>query len=82
MLTERLQGLGLVLFGLLGMSLVYLIYQNGGPLGGPSPPPAPPGLKGLNPQPLISATACFLPLLALTSMGLILVGLRRIVDPS
>jgi hypothetical protein len=78
---ERLQGLGLVVIGLAGLILVYVIYQSGGLPGAPEPPPAPPGLQGLRVLPLISVTNCMVPLLTIGSMGLILLGMRRIADP-
>jgi hypothetical protein len=81
-LTERLQGLGLLILGCLGLLAVYWVYQNGGQLpGAPPPPPAPPGLRGITVTPIISATNCMMPLLTIGSTGLILVGLRRIFDP-
>jgi hypothetical protein len=80
-LGARLQGLGLLLVGMFGLALVYLIYQAGGLPGAPAPPPPPPGLKGLSVPPLISVTNCLVPGIAIGSAGLIMVGLRRIFDP-
>jgi hypothetical protein len=80
-LGERLQGLGLVLVGVLGLGFVYLIFQSGGLPGAPAPPPPPPGLNGLQVPPLISVTNCLVPGIAIASTGLILVGLRRVFDP-
>ena len=80
-LGERLVGLGLLLVGLFGLGLVYVIYQSGGLPGAPAPPPPPPGLKGLNVPPLISVTNCLVPGIAIGSTGLIMVGLRRMFDP-
>jgi hypothetical protein len=81
-LEERLQGLGIVILGCIGLLAVWWVYTNGGLPGAPAPPPAPPGLKGLTVQPIISATNCLMPMIAIGSTGLILVGIRRIFDPS
>ncbi len=80
-LGERLQGCLLVLVGLLGMAGLYVIFSLGGLPGTPSPPPAPPGLGGMTVPPILSATTCLVPGVAIGSLALILVGLRRIVDP-
>ena len=77
-LVERLQGLGIVALGLLGLLIVYGIYTGVLPSGLP-PPPQPKGV--LVQVPAYNATACFMPLIAISSVGLIIVGFRRILDP-
>ncbi len=77
-LVERLQGLGIVGLGLLGLLVVYGIYTGLLP-SGPPPPPQPPGV--LVQVPAYNATACFMPLMAITSVLLIIVGFRRVLDP-
>jgi len=78
-LEDRLQGLGAVLLGLVGMLIVYGIYTGFLPSGLPPPPPPPPGV--LVQVPVINAAACFLPLLTIGSVALIFVGVRRVFDP-
>ena len=80
-LGARLQGLGLLLVGVFGFGLVYMIYQAGGLPGAPAPPPPPPGLKGMPVPVLANVTSCLVPLLAIGSVGCILIGFRRLVDP-
>jgi hypothetical protein len=77
-LGERLQGLGVVVLGLVGLLVVYGIYSGVLPAGLP-PPPQPRGL--LVPVPTINAAACIIPVLAIGSVALILVGFRRVLDP-
>jgi hypothetical protein len=77
-LEERLQGLGVVILGLVGLAVVYGVYTNQLPSGLP-PPPAPKGV--LVQVPTINGAAFFLPLIAIMSVALIVVGFRRIVDP-
>jgi len=77
-LVERLQGLGIVVLGLAGLLVVYGIYTGILPSGLP-PPPQPKGV--LVQVPVYNATACFMPLIAIASVGLMLVGFRRILDP-
>ena len=78
-LEERLQGLGVVVLGLVGVIVVYGIYTGVLPSGLP-PPPAPP--KGVLIQlPTVNAAAFFLPLMAVMSVALIVVGFKRVVDP-
>jgi hypothetical protein len=77
-LEERLQGLGVVLLGVIGMLVVYAMYSGLLPLGLP-PPPQPPGL--VVPVPTPNPAACILPLMALSSIGLVIVGFRRVLDP-
>jgi hypothetical protein len=77
-LEERLQGLGAVLLGLVGLLVVYGIYSGFLP-GLPPPPPPPPGV--LVQLPVINAAACFSPLMTIGSVALIFVGFRRVLDP-
>jgi hypothetical protein len=77
-LEERLQGLGVIVLGLVGLGVVYGVYTGLLPSGLP-PPPQPPGV--LVQVPVYNATACFMPLIALSSVALIVVGLRRVLDP-
>ena len=77
-IQERLQGLGVVVLGLVGLAVVYGVYTGILPSGLP-PPPKPPGV--LVQVPVFNATACFVPLIAIGSLGLIVVGFRRIVEP-
>jgi hypothetical protein len=61
---------------------VYALFRLGGNLpGAPEPPPAPGVLKGMQIPPLLSAANCLSPMVAIASVGLILVGLRQMVDP-
>lgn len=75
---ERLQGLGVVALGIIGMAVVYGIYTGILPSGLP-PPPQPRGI--LVQVPAFNAVACFMPLMAIGSVGLIIVGFRRFLDP-
>ena len=75
---ERLQGVGVIGLGLLGLLTVYGVYSGVLPSGLP-PPPQPPGV--LVQVPVFNATACFMPLIAIGSVGLIVVGFRRVLDP-
>ncbi len=77
-LEERLQGLGVILLGLVGLAVVYGISTGMLP-SGLSPPPQPSGV--LVQVPVINSAACFTPLLALGSLALIVVGFRRVLDP-
>ena len=74
-LAERLQGLLLVLLGLAGLALLRAV-----PLlaGLPGAPPGPPGLPA---PPLLAPATCLTPLIALGSVGLIVVGLRQMISP-
>lgn len=72
-LPERLAGLGLILLGLVGFGLVYLLW-----FVAPAAMPAPPGLP--RPMlPLLSPLTCALPVMAIASVALIFVGLRKLV---
>ena len=75
---ERVQGLGVILLGLVGLAVVYGISTGLLPSGLP-PPPQPSGV--LVQLPVFNSAACFTPLLALGSVGLIVVGFRRVLDP-
>ncbi len=77
-LEERLQGLGVILLGLLGLAVVYGISTGILPSGLP-PPPQPSGV--LVQLPVFNGAACFMPLMAIGSVGLIVVGFRRLLDP-
>ena len=77
-IEERLQGLGVVVLGLVGLLVVYGIYTGFLP-SGPPPPPQPPGV--LVQIPVYNATACFMPLMAISSVALIAVGTKRVLDP-
>ncbi len=70
---DRLIGLGLIVVGVLGFGLVYLLWQYA-----PASMPAPPGLpRGL--LPIASPLNCFLPITAIGSSLLVLVGLKRLI---
>jgi len=77
-IEERLQGLGVILLGVVGLAVVYGISTGLLPSGLP-PPPQPPGV--LVQLPVYNAAACFMPLMAIGSVGLIVVGFRRVLDP-
>jgi hypothetical protein len=77
-LGDRLQGLGAMLLGVVGLAVVYGIATGALPWGLPPPPP-PPGV--LIQVPLFNAAACFTPLMLVGSVALILVGFRRLLDP-
>ena len=77
-IEERLQGLGVVVLGLVGMLVVYGIYTGVLPNGLP-PPPQPKGV--LVQVPVFNAAWCFMPLMLLGSLALIVVGFRRVLDP-
>ena len=72
---ERLVGLGLMVLGAAGFGLVYLFWTLG-----PLLPAAPPGMpRGV--MPLLSPIACLVPLTAIGSSALLLLGLRRLLFP-
>jgi len=77
-IEERLQGLGVFVLGVIGLTVAYLIFSGVLPAGLP-PPKAPPGV--LVQVPLFSATSCIVPLIALMSVAMIVLGLRRAIDP-
>jgi hypothetical protein len=77
-LEERLTGLGVAVLGLVGLIIVYLISTGVLPAGLP-PPPQPRGV--LVQVPVFSATSCLVPLIAISSVVLVVLGLRRAIDP-
>jgi hypothetical protein len=77
-IEERLMGLGVILLGIVGLLVVYGMYTGVLPAGLP-PPQQPRGV--LVQAPTINAAACVMPLMALGSVALIVVGFRRVVDP-
>jgi hypothetical protein len=77
-IEERLTGLGVALLGVVGLTVMYLIATGVLPAGLPPPAP-PPGV--LVQVPLPNAMGCVLPLMAIGSVALIVVGFRRAIDP-
>jgi hypothetical protein len=77
-LEERLQGLGAIVLGLVGLAVVYGISTGVLPAGVP-PQALPTGALGQ--FPVVSPVACFMPLTAIGSVALIVVGARRMLDP-
>lgn len=73
-LQERLLGLGVALLGVIGLLVIYGVWIGFLP-SGLTPPP------GVLPAPTLNATACMLPLIGIGSVGLILVGVKRVFDP-
>jgi hypothetical protein len=72
-LGDRLIGLAMILGGVLGFGAVYLLWQYA-----PASMPAPPGLpRGV--LPLASPMNCLLPITAIGSSLLVLIGLKRLV---
>lgn len=70
---DRLIGLGLIVVGLLGFGVVYLLWQYA-----PAAMPVPPGLpRGL--LPLASPLNCVLPITAVGSSLLVMIGLKRLI---
>lgn len=78
-LEERLEGLGAVALGLVGLLVVYGISTGVLPAGLPPPPAPPPGV--LIQVPTLNAAGCIVPLLIVGSIALIVIGFRRVVDP-
>ena len=70
---ERLIGLLLILGGVVGFGLVYLMW-----LYAPASMPAPPGLPR-NLLPLASPLNCLLPITMIGSGFLVLIGLRKLI---
>jgi hypothetical protein len=70
---ERLIGLLLILGGVVGFGVVYLLS-----LYAPASMPAPPGLPR-SVLPIISPMTCLLPITAIGSCLLVLIGLKRLV---
>jgi len=77
-LEERLQGLGGVVLGVVGLLVAYAIFTGILPLG-LSPPPPPPGV--LVQVPVLNPAACVAPFMTVGSLALIVVGFRRVIDP-
>jgi len=73
---ERLQALGVMLLGLLGMFMAYAMYTGMLPAG--LPPPTPPA--GVN-VPVFNPVLCVTPLMGLGGIALVFVGARRFIDP-
>jgi hypothetical protein len=72
-LGDRLIGLALILGGLIGFGAVYLLW-----LYAPAAMPAPPGLpRGV--LPIASPLNCMLPVTAIGSSLLVLIGLKRLI---
>jgi hypothetical protein len=72
---ERLIGLALILGGVLGFGLVYFMWKFA-----PASMPVPPGLPR-NLLPIASPLNCILPITAIGSSLLVLLGLRRLIFP-
>ena len=70
---ERLIGLFLILGGIVGFGVVYLLW-----LFAPASMPVPPGLPS-NLLPLISPLNCVLPMTVIGSSLLVLIGLRKLI---
>ena len=77
-IEERLQGLGAILLGVIGLTVSWLIFSGALPIGLPPPPP-PPGV--LVQVPVMNPTQCLAPIMATGGIALIIVGLRRTLDP-
>src|SRR5215207_10031439 len=77
-LAERLTGLGVAVLGFVGITVAYLITTGVIPAGLPPPAP-PPGV--LIQVPLPNAMGCIVPLTAVGGTLLIILGLRRVIDP-
>jgi hypothetical protein len=77
-IEERLLGLGVVVLGVVGLWVAYAVFSGILPAG--LPPPEQP--KGVLVQvPLFNATQCLIPIMSLGSLALIVVGIRRFLDP-
>jgi hypothetical protein len=72
-LGERLIGLGMILGGLLGFGLVYLMWRFA-----PAAMPVPAGLPR-DLLPIASPLNCVLPIVAIGSSLLVMLGLKRLV---
>jgi hypothetical protein len=72
---DRLIGLALILGGVIGFGLVYLMWRYS-----PAAMPVPPGLpRGV--LPIVSPLNCVLPITAIGSSLLVLIGLKRLIAP-
>ena len=74
-LGDRLIGLAMIVGGLLGFGLVYLLW-----LYAPAQMPVPPGLPR-NLLPIVSPLNCVLPATGVGSALLVLMGLKRMILP-
>jgi hypothetical protein len=74
-LEDRLTGLGLIVGGLIGFGIVYLMWSVA-----PTSMPVPPGMPS-NLLPLASPLNCVLPVVAIGSCFLVLLGLRKLLFP-
>ncbi len=72
-LEARLTGLALILGGVIGLAVVYLLWRFA-----PAAMPAPPGLPR-DLLPLTSPLNCMLPVVAIGSSALVLIGLRKLI---
>jgi hypothetical protein len=73
---ERLAGLGLMLAGTAVLAVLLLLNKLGaGLMAAPAPPPGVPAFVAISPL------ACFVPIIGLGALGLILVGLNRLLSP-
>jgi hypothetical protein len=75
---DRLQGVGVVALGVVGMLVAYGIFSGVLPAGLPEPP-QPPNVVGR--IPIINPVQCVIPVLMLGSVALVFVGFRQILDP-
>lgn len=72
-LGDRLIGLGLIVVGLVGFGVVFLLWRYA-----PEAMPAPPGLpRGL--LPIVSPLNCILPVTAVGCSLLVMIGLKRLI---
>jgi hypothetical protein len=70
---DRLIGCGLILGGLVGMGIAVLFWQFG-----QTTLAAPPGMPA-GFMPMASPLACMIPIMAVLSSGLVLIGLRKLL---
>jgi hypothetical protein len=75
-IEERLQALGVIVLGLIGMFMAYAMYSGMLPAGLPPPTP-PPGVT----VPVFNPVLCVTPLLGLGGIALVFVGARRFIEP-
>lgn len=75
-IEERLQALGVIVLGLVGLWVAYGMYSGFLPVGLPAPQP-PPGVQ----VPVFNPVTCVIPIMSLGSVALIFVGARRFIDP-
>lgn len=72
---ERLAGCGLIIGGLVGMGVAFLLWRVI-PLTAPVPPGTPSTFA-----PLLSPVTCMIPMIAVLASGLVLLGLKKLVMP-